>query len=103
MNRQPCCGRVWRGRISRQQTPRRSATCANLWHPSVMAPLMALALLCCGALAQKTAPESGEAQWIWRSAKQNADGPVLFRKVFFVRQPVYGQIDIAADEGYELY
>jgi putative heme-binding domain-containing protein len=27
----------------------------------------------------------------------------FFRKVFFIRQPVYGQIDIAADERYELY
>ena len=32
-----------------------------------------------------------------------ADGAAFFRKVFFIKQPVYGQIDIAADERYELY
>ena len=68
-----------------------------------IAPLLLLALLPTPAAAQRPAPESGEAQWIWRPKTAGADGIAVFRKQFYIHRPVYGQIDIAADERYELY
>ncbi len=68
-----------------------------------MLPLLLLALLPSGAAAQRPLQESGEAQWIWRPKAGNADGVGFFRKTFYIHRPVYGQIDVAADERYELY
>jgi putative heme-binding domain-containing protein len=65
--------------------------------------LLLLAVLPSWAVAQRPVQESGEAQWIWRPGPRGPEGAAFFRKVFYIKQPVYGQIDIAADERYELY
>ena len=74
-----------------------------LWPRRWLAPLALLALLPAWAAAQRPVQESGEAQWIWRPGAGQAGGTAFFRKAFFIRQPVYGQIDITADQRYELY
>lgn len=53
--------------------------------------------------AAAQAVESGEAQWIWAPEAENAAGVVYFRKVFGVQNPEVAQIEITADDRYELY
>ncbi len=52
------------------------------------------------------AVDSGEAQWIWSSDGEGTTfppGAVYFRKVFSVQNPEVAQIEITADDRYELY
>ncbi|MBL9122863.1 MAG: hypothetical protein JNG90_04475, partial [Planctomycetaceae bacterium] len=50
--------------------------------------------------------DGGEAQWIWTPEQPDAEAPAgtcYFRKSFGLGQPESGQIQITADDGFELF
>ncbi len=56
--------------------------------------------------ATSRASDSGEAQWIWSAGSRLGATPAgtqYFRRVFGLRRPVEGTIEIACQDSYELY
>lgn len=66
--------------------------------------LLALAAALCGLGSRSSL--AGEAQWIWSPAYEKEAAPTgdcYFRKSFTLATPEHGEIQIAADDRYELY
>jgi putative heme-binding domain-containing protein len=59
-----------------------------------------------GGFAADNPPDRGDAKWIWTAQQQPAQAPpgvCYFRKLFNLRDPENGHIEIACDNRYELY
>ena len=76
-------------------------------------PLLALALLlpatpslAATETSEDVTQESGDAQWIWSPAHAKGEVPVgdcFFRKSFDLKKPAIGEIQITADNRFELF